>query len=135
MSIATALKCSYMLFVEVLGAPSEVQDGIVVPWICFFAIATVVSFVSLAMKAEVFLQQLRERRSSLADLDEEETACASKLNKHAKRLNKTRRRIRMLNRVAVDLGCRRGVAISLRWQVLVHDGRHRRMLAAWRAAE
>ena len=96
MPIATALKCSYMLFVEVLGAPSDVQEGIVVPWICFFAIATVVSFVSLAMKAEVFLQQLRERRSSLADLDEEETACAAKLKKHMKRLHKTRRRIQML---------------------------------------
>ena len=94
--LATTLVCSYMLFAEVLEAPSDVQEGIVVPWICFFAIATVVSVVSLIIKAAVFLQQLRERRRSLTDLLDEETACAQKLKKHRQRLHKTKREIWML---------------------------------------
>ena len=39
----TALCCSYMLFVEVLPLRSEdYLDGLVVPWVCFYAVSSLV---------------------------------------------------------------------------------------------
>ena len=56
-----------------------------------------VSIVALVLKARVFLQQLRERRSQFADnvLEDDQTERAKKLQKHRKRLVKTTRTITM----------------------------------------
>ena len=61
----------------------------------FYVIATVISVVALMLKARVFLQQLRERRSQLAEdaLEDGQTERAKKLKKHRKRLVKTTRAI------------------------------------------
>ena len=56
-----------------------------------------ISIVALVLKAWVFLEQLRERRSQFADnvLDDEQTEHAKKLLKHRKRLIKATRAILM----------------------------------------
>ena len=67
-------------------------------WCCkvFYAIATVVSVAAMLLKAQVFRQQLQERQSELAALDEPvQTAQSRQLRKHRKRLLKTTRTIRM----------------------------------------
>ena len=56
-----------------------------------------ISILALVLKARVFLQQLRERRSQFADnvLEDEQTERAKKLRKHRKRLVNTTRTILM----------------------------------------
>ena len=62
----------------------------------FYAIASIVSIIALAIKVRVFMQQLRERRNELSVLDEGTlTVQQEKLQKHVKRLVKTTRTIHM----------------------------------------
>jgi len=84
-----------VLFKDVIPAGPDVNHGLVIPWIVFYVIATVISVVALMLKARVFLQQLRERRSQLAEdtLEDGQTERAKKLKKHRKRLVKTTRAI------------------------------------------
>ena len=64
--------------------------------IIFYAIASIVSIIAMAIKVRVFMQQLRERRNELSALDEGTlTARQEKLQKHRKRLVKTTRTIHM----------------------------------------
>ena len=90
------LICSWILFVEVLNENKKVTDGLVVPWICFYAIASVVSLVAITLKVRVFVEQLRERRNALVDLEDEETGYALKLKSHRKKLVKATRTINLL---------------------------------------
>ena len=81
---------------DVLHAPIEIKEKIsdlVVPWVCLYSIATVVSVVALAMKIGVFRAQLLERQTQLSSGDAEQTETDINLSKHRKRLTKTHRRI------------------------------------------
>ena len=79
------LMSSWMLFREVLNQPASVTDGILIPWICFFAIATVVSIVAVAIKVRAFVKQLRQRRNALGMMDSEGTVTTKKLEEHQKK--------------------------------------------------
>ena len=46
---------SWVLFVEVLNAEPEVKEGILTPWIVFWAIATVVSMAAMYVSLPPFL--------------------------------------------------------------------------------
>ena len=85
-----------MLFVEVPKASDEVMHGILVPWICFFAIATVVSIVAIGFKVKILVKQLRERRIALTTLEDELAGNAKRLRSHSTKLAKTLRRIGLL---------------------------------------
>ena len=64
--------------------------------ITFYAIASIVSIIAMAIKVRAFIQQLRERRNELSALHEGTlTARQEKLQKHAKRLVNTTRTINM----------------------------------------
>ena len=76
-----------MLFREVLNQPASVTDGILIPWVAFFAIATVVSILAVVIKAKVFVKQLRERRDALDVTDSAETATTRKLKEHHKKVS------------------------------------------------
>ena len=76
-----------MLFREVLNQPASVTDGILIPWVSFFAIATVVSILAVVIKAKVFVKQLRERRDALEVTDNAETATTKKLKEHHKKVS------------------------------------------------
>ena len=62
----------------------------------FFAIASVVSAVSMWLKVKTFVEQLRERRSTIFDETEEQTGHQRKLKAHEKKLVKTNRQINLL---------------------------------------
>ena len=89
---------SWVLFADVLQAPDDIKPKIrslVVPWICLYCIATVVSLVAIAMKIRLFREQVQQRRLQLllATDEEADTQVAAKLSKHRKRLTKTHRSI------------------------------------------
>ena len=81
---------------KVLGAEGECKqkvEHLVVPWLACFAIATVVSVVALCIKALIFRDQIRCRRSEFALEEEEQTDRIVKLAKHRKRFVKMKRQI------------------------------------------
>ena len=57
-------------------------------------VATVVSLVVLALKVQIFIRQLRERRAAL-EMDEEVSGIARKLKKHRKKTVKLTKAIQM----------------------------------------
>ena len=57
-----------------------------VAWIIFFAISSVISVVSLAMKARIFIAQLRETRHIALDLSDEQTDHEKKMEEHREKL-------------------------------------------------
>ena len=90
---------SYILFAKVLGAEGECKENIaplVIPWLTCYAIATVVSVVALSIKAIIFRDQIRRRRTELKLEKDEQTDRVAKLEKHNKRLTKTKRQIRLV---------------------------------------
>ena len=56
-----------------------------VPWLSCYAVATVVSLAALFIKAKMFRDQLRRRRTEFALDDEEQADRIVKLKKHVKR--------------------------------------------------
>ena len=58
-----------------------------------YSIATIVSIVALFLKAKIFREQLRGRRSQFAFEEEEHNDRSVKIQKHKQRLIKTKRRI------------------------------------------
>ena len=56
-----------------------------IPWLCCYAIATVVSVAALFLKAKMFRDQIRRRRTEFVLGDEEQTDRIVKLTKHTKR--------------------------------------------------
>ena len=91
-----SLLSSWILFVEVIPAKQSLTKDILVPWISFFAIATVVSIVGMMLKVRVFVRLLRERHDTLAELVEAETDSQTKFKSHRKKMLKTSRRIHLL---------------------------------------
>merc|ERR1712139_212033 len=87
---------SYILFVKVVNAEepcaSKISD-LVIPWLICYAIATVASLVALFLKAKIFRDQIKRRRDESALEEEEQTDRILKLQKHCKRLVKTKRKI------------------------------------------
>ena len=57
----------------------------VIPWLSCYAIATVVSVAALFLKAKMFRDQIRRRRTEFVLGDEEQTDRIVKLTKHTKR--------------------------------------------------
>ena len=57
----------------------------VIPWLCCYALATVVSLAALFLKAKVFRKQILLRRAQFVLDEEEETDRATKLRKHIMR--------------------------------------------------
>lgn len=64
--------------------------------VVFFAIASVVSAVSMWLKIKAFVEQLRERRRTIFDETEEQTGHQRKLKASTKKLVKTNRQINLL---------------------------------------
>jgi len=65
----------------------------VIPWLCCYAIATVVSVAALFLKGKMFRDQIRRRRTEFVLDDEEQSDRIVKLKNHTKRLTKTKRAI------------------------------------------
>ena len=121
----TSLLCSWVLFVEVLNAEPAVTRGILVPWIVlrsacayvsmcasmrvryqvFYAISVVVSVVAAGIKLKVLIEQLRERRLSLTEVDDRQAPHAKKLAKKHKQLTQTTRTIKLLYASAMLAVC------------------------------
>ena len=90
---------SYILFAKVLGAEGECKENIarlVIPWLTCYAIATVVSVVALSIKAIIFRDQIRRRRTEFKLEKVEQTDRVAKFEKHNKRLTKIKRQIRLV---------------------------------------
>ena len=90
---------SYILFAKVLGAEGECKENIarlVIPWLTCYAIATVVSVVALSIKAIIFRDQIRRRRTEFKLEQDEQTDRVAKLEKHNNRLTKIKRQIRLV---------------------------------------
>ena len=85
-----------VLFGKVIPANPQLNHGLVMPWLIFYCAATVISLLVLALKATVFINQLRERRAGLNLLDSEQSEQTKKLAKHHKRLIKTQRSLYMI---------------------------------------
>ena len=66
-------------------AQIQVQAAQVIPWLSCYAIATVVSLAALSLKAKMFRDQIRRRRTEFALEEEEQTDRIAKLEKHSKR--------------------------------------------------
>ena len=101
-----------MLFVDVLNEREEVTRDILVPWICCYAVASVVSIAALAFKIKIFIDQLRERRSTFDEFEECETGNAKKLRDHQKRLAKVSRKILLLYS-SMMIGLAEGVPLGV----------------------
>ena len=104
-----SLYSSVVLFDKVIPAGSQVNHGLVIPWLTFYCVASIFSLLVIVLKSTLFIEQLRERRAGLDLLNaklsgqqtvqtlsddavleiEGETTHA----KHHKRLVKTHRRI------------------------------------------
>ena len=54
----------------------------VIPWLTCYAVATVVSLAALSLKAKMFRDQIRRRRTEFVLDDEEQTDRIVKLKKH-----------------------------------------------------
>ena len=67
-----------------------------VAWIIFFAISSVISVVSLAMKARIFIAQLRETRHIALDLSDEQTVHEKKMEEHREKLVEITHEIHLL---------------------------------------
>ena len=66
-------------------AQIQVQTAQVIPWLSCYAIATVVSLAALSLKAKMFRDQIRRRRTEFALEEEEQTDRIAKLKKHSQR--------------------------------------------------
>ena len=84
------------MFVEVINANDDIKKGILAPWIVFFSIASLVSICALSLKIRMFVEQVRERRSTIIDAIGEQTAYHRKLRAHKKKLVKTKRQVKLL---------------------------------------
>ena len=67
-----------------------------IPWLTCYAIATVVSVAALSIKAIIFRDQIGRRRTEFKLEKDEQTDPVAKLEKHNKRLTKTKRQIRLV---------------------------------------
>ena len=56
-----------------------------IPWLCCYAIATVVSVAALFLKGKMFRDQIRRRRTEFVLDDEEQSDRIVKLKNHTKR--------------------------------------------------
>ena len=84
-----------MLFKEVIPHSSDPRiKDLVIPWVCCYSIASVVSAVSLLLKSRAFRDQIRSRREQF-ELEEADKG-AQKLQTHRKRYIHTKRTIVMI---------------------------------------
>jgi len=65
----------------------------VIPWLCCYAIATVVSVAALFLKGKMFRDQIRRRRTEFILDEKEQSDRIVKLKKHTIRFTKTKRAI------------------------------------------
>jgi hypothetical protein len=86
---------SWVLFNNVMDEPADITNGILIPWIIFYCIATIVSIFALTLQIRILMRQLRQRRDALSELDDTNNV-AEKLKKHQKRLNKTKKQIQQM---------------------------------------
>ena len=56
-----------------------------IPWLSCYAVATVVSLAALSLKAKMFRDQIRRRRTEFVLDEEEQVDRVLKLKKHTKR--------------------------------------------------
>jgi ABC-type phosphate/phosphonate transport system permease subunit len=102
---------SWLLFNTVLKSTDPRVKRLIPYWIVCWAVATVVSSVSMFIKVkvrqfpmihdqhsvhQVFVHQFRARREDLSVLDEHPDEHVKKLRKHQKRMTKTSKTIQMI---------------------------------------
>lgn len=103
---------SVVLFGHVIPAGPEANHGLIVPWLSFYCVASVISLFVLALKLSFFVKQLRERRAGLNLLDGEQSADLTKFAKHHKLLVKTQQRLYMIY-ASVAVGITENVPIGI----------------------
>ena len=101
-----------MLFGQVIPAGTHINHGLVVPWLIFYCIASVISILVVVLKIGLFIKQLRERQAGLDLLSGEQPAHVQKLAKHQKLLTKTKRSLYMIY-ASIAVGAVENVPIGI----------------------
>ena len=101
-----------VLFGQVIPAGSHINYGLIVPWLTFYCIATVISLLVVVLKMGLFVKQFRERRAGLDLLGGKQPAHVKKLAKHRKLLTKTQRSLYMIY-ASIAVGAVENVPIGI----------------------
>ena len=101
-----------VLFGQVIPASSHINHGLVVPWLTFYCVASVISILVIVLKLVLFMRQLRERQAGLDLLGSDHLEHANKLVKHRKQLTKTKRSLYLIY-ASIAVGIAENVPIGI----------------------
>ena len=93
MQVTDLITDAYVLKEVTNHGQSNISD-LVAPWICCFALASIVSLASMSLKLKAFFVLLRQQRDEFDIANQ--TEGSKKLQKHQKRFSKAARKISMI---------------------------------------